>query len=134
MKRKPVKVTAYTHPPLSPSIQEPDTAPGPYYVSVKDGGRSAFLSGPYETHPEALALVDRARAICQELDPRSAFYAFGTCRMKDGSRPPAVLQTWGYDLALTERTEEPESSKNQERPGGKRRAGTRVPWKRKPGV
>jgi hypothetical protein len=104
-KRKPVEITAYTHPPLVSSEQEPDTQPGPYYVSVKDGSRAAFLSGPYETHEEALALVDRARAICNEHDYRSAFYSFGTCRMKDGSRPPAYLQSLGYDLALTNKKE-----------------------------
>lgn len=80
--------------------QIPDTQPGPYYVSVIDGSRYALISGPYDTHAEALALVEKAKSIATSLDPRSCFAAFGTARTKDGYNHPGVLQRWGYSLQL----------------------------------
>jgi hypothetical protein len=80
--------------------QQPDTQPGPYYVSAIDGSKWALVSGPYETHQEALDLVDKARRIAVSLDPRAHFAGFGTARIKDGSTPPGVLQRWGYSLQL----------------------------------
>ena len=80
--------------------QQPDTSPGPYYVSVQDGSRSSLLSGPYNTHQEALDLVDKANDIACQFDPRAHFYAFGTARIKDGSSPQGVLQKFGYNLKL----------------------------------
>ena len=80
----------------------PDTAPGPYYISVmKDGGDWRMVSGPYDKHADALALVDKARGICQDMDPRAHWYAFGTVRIKDDTcTDPGVLQRSGYNLAL----------------------------------
>jgi acetyl-CoA acetyltransferase len=49
-----------------------------YYVSVIDGPRKGLLVGPLNTHDEALALVNAARDKANDLDPRAAFYAFGT--------------------------------------------------------
>jgi hypothetical protein len=49
-----------------------------YYVSVIDGPRKGLLIGPLNSHAEALALVSAARNKANELDPRAAFYAFGT--------------------------------------------------------
>lgn len=61
--------------------QAPDPRPGYYYVSVLDGPRSARLRGPFvDDHAGALAAVDDARRALDRIDPRSAFYAFGTCR------------------------------------------------------
>jgi hypothetical protein len=82
---------------------QPDTQPGPYYVSAIDGPKSALVSGPYADHATALALVDRARDIASDNDPRAWFAAFGTVRMKPEVNQPGVLQTWGYNLELTER-------------------------------
>jgi hypothetical protein len=79
----------------------PDSKPGPYYVSVVDAGRYALVSGPYEQHAEALEKVDPARRICAELNPRTVFYAFGTCRLEEPANAPrGKLQEWGYDLNL----------------------------------
>lgn len=62
--------------------QQPDSKPGMYYVTVIDGARVGRLLGPFENdHAGALAMVDKVRDKAQELDPRAAFYAFGTCRV-----------------------------------------------------
>ena len=49
-----------------------------FYVSVIDGKRRALLAGPYDTHAEALALVEQVRRKAYDIDPKSHFYAFGT--------------------------------------------------------
>lgn len=50
-----------------------------YYVSVMDGGRKGFLLGPYSSHEEALANVERGCKLANEADDRAWFYAYGTC-------------------------------------------------------
>ena len=66
-----------------------------YYVSAKDAGSHWLMAGPYRTHAEALADVDRARNIADEHDGRAWFYAWGTCRMKDGTDRPGNLNKAG---------------------------------------
>ena len=74
--------------------QTPDTKPGPYYVTVADGGRVGRLVGPFiDDHAGALALVDAARRKAEDLDPRAVFYAFGTCRV-DAPQGPGVLNKY----------------------------------------
>lgn len=85
------------------STQAPDTAPGPYYVSAVDGSHKVLASGPYQTHAEALALVDRALHLADQHDGRAWFAAWGTVRMQPNYTSPGVLQKWGYNLELTER-------------------------------
>lgn len=83
------------------AAQMPDTAPGPYYVSVmKDGGAWRMVSGPYPLHATALGLVDKARRICEEMDYRAVWYAFGTVRVEGTCTDPGILQKSGYNLAL----------------------------------
>jgi hypothetical protein len=53
---------------------------GGYYVSVVNGLFYGLLLGPYDTHAEALANVDRGRSLADAADPRSHWYAFGTAR------------------------------------------------------
>jgi hypothetical protein len=58
---------------------EPDTRPGWYYVTIRDGPRHGLLAGPFEDdHPAALALVDQIRAVAQTVNTRAGFAAFGT--------------------------------------------------------
>ena len=57
-----------------------------YYVSVIDGPQYALLAGPFKTHKEALNMVDTAKKKRQELDRKSVFYAFGTCKVENGHR------------------------------------------------
>jgi hypothetical protein len=62
--------------------QQPDSKPGNYYVSVADAGRIGLLLGPFQNdHAGALAMVDQARVKAEQLDPRAAFYSFGTVRV-----------------------------------------------------
>lgn len=59
---------------------EPDTRPGFYYVTIRDGPRHGLLAGPFkDNHPAALAMVPKVRQLARELAPnQSAFAAFGT--------------------------------------------------------
>jgi len=72
--------------------QAPDTKPGAYYVTVKDGARYGRLLGPFvNDHAAALAWVDRAREVAEKQDPRAAFYTFGTARWEPGTTVAGVL-------------------------------------------
>lgn len=74
-------------------MQQADTKPGPYYVSVRrDDGQYRLLSGPFPKHEEALAKVDAAMRIAMDLDPRACWYLFGTCRIEDPAfAEPGIL-------------------------------------------
>lgn len=75
-------IAAYTHPPLRASTQEPDTKPGDYYVSVRDGSRTALALGPFrDDHASALVRVDDVRRHVQERSPDAHWWSFGTCRL-----------------------------------------------------
>jgi hypothetical protein len=76
--------------------QAPDSKPGNYYVSCVDGQHVGRLVGPFlNDHSGALAMVDKARDKAQELDPRAAFYAFGTIRVDlDVPPKPGVLNSY----------------------------------------
>ena len=78
---------------------EPDTQPGEYYVTVIDGDRYARLLGPFtDNHSGALAMVDAVREKAYELDPKSHWYCFGTCRLPNDSaavRPGKLNSLFG---------------------------------------
>lgn len=61
----------------------PDSKPGAYFVSVVRGdGDWRPILGPFlNDHAKALGLVDAARKKAEELDPRAAWYGFGTVRV-----------------------------------------------------
>lgn len=70
-------------------MQPVDSKPGMYYVTVIDGARVGRLLGPFKNdHAAALSMVDKVRAKAEELDPRAAFYAFGTCRIPGDDTVP----------------------------------------------
>ena len=73
--------------------QTPDTKPGNYYVSVRrDNGDFRCLVGPFrDDHSAALALVDPARKIAQDVDPKAAWYSFGTVRTEYSYDKPGIL-------------------------------------------
>ena len=53
-----------------------------YYVSVvRSAKQRGLLAGPFRTHDEALAHVDRAKTLACEIDPWCDFDAFGTCSL-----------------------------------------------------
>jgi hypothetical protein len=53
-----------------------------FYVTVQDAGKTGFLAGPFKNHEYALQWVDKTRKIAEEIDPRAAFYSFGTSSQK----------------------------------------------------
>lgn len=65
--------------------------PRKFYVSAIDGPRHSFLAGPFDTHEEALGLVDTARQKANEIDPKAWFYAYGTARAPEGYDKPGIL-------------------------------------------
>lgn len=64
---------------------------GGYFVTVLDGTRVGWLLGPYDTHEDALANVERGNALASAADARAHWYAFGTARVKGGRLPSAVF-------------------------------------------
>ena len=52
-----------------------------YYVSVKDGQRSGLLAGPFDTHQQALDMVEAAKQEAYKNDFFSCFYTFGTAKL-----------------------------------------------------
>lgn len=74
---------------MSSSAVAPDPRPGFYYVSVVLGSNDyRLLRGPFvNDHAAALAAVDAARYRAYDLDPRAAWYAYGTCRLEEDAGP-----------------------------------------------
>jgi len=60
-----------------------------FYVTVRDAGRTGFLLGPYDTHPDALQEVDRGRRLAIAANDRAWFYAYGTASVTRA----AIIQT-----------------------------------------
>ena len=62
-----------------------------YYVSVVRASDYRLLAGPFPTHQEALAWVDRAKAVAATLDPKAHWYGYGTVAMAPGYQKPGML-------------------------------------------
>ena len=85
------KIESYVHRDQE-TAQEPDDKPGNYYVSVVDGKRFALLLGPFPNdHRGALTRIGLVRQKAAEVDPRAAFYGFGTCRVSEDYTKPGKL-------------------------------------------
>lgn len=69
-----------------------------YYVTCKRDARVAWLSGPYDDHADALAMVEDVRRWANQADRWTEFDAFGTARITGApiGRPLA------YDRAVME--------------------------------
>ena len=75
--------------------QQPDDKPGDYFVSAIDGDRRALVSGPYiNDHAAALADVAECRALTEQVDRKTVFAAFGTCRLPLESGRIGFLQRY----------------------------------------
>lgn len=61
-----------------------------FYVTARSGKSAAFLLGPYATHDEALANVDRAKARAIEVYANAEFVGYGTA--KATSKPGRELR------------------------------------------
>ncbi len=64
---------------------------GGYYVSAIDAGTTYLMAGPYNTHEAALADVDKALRIADDIDGRAWFMGWGTIRMRNDYRIPGKL-------------------------------------------
>lgn len=63
-----------------------------FYVTIAREGRGVSkLAGPFDTHDEAKANVERAREEAYKVDPRSHFDAFGTSGVEADEHKPGVL-------------------------------------------
>jgi hypothetical protein len=60
-----------------------------YYVTIaRNDGEYRLLAGPYATHEEALANVQKAKNIAIEVDRATAIWcAYGTAKVRDYSEP-----------------------------------------------
>ena len=63
----------------------PESCPanGAYYVSCTDADKLWLMAGPYQTHAEALAQVDKALHIADSKDGRAWFMGWGTVNVAE---------------------------------------------------
>lgn len=73
-------------PSSDPTIAQPGEG---FYVTLRRGGRTAFLAGPFDTHAEALNIEQRTRDEACKADRDAHFDTIGTARVH--SRRPGVL-------------------------------------------
>ena len=69
--------------------------PGNYYVSVVDGDQFGLLLGPFANHADALARVDDCREKAHEVNSKSVFYGFGTCKTGGDYTLPGLFNKLG---------------------------------------
>jgi len=63
-----------------------------YYVTLKDGERTAWLLGPFSDHERAKAAVKEAADKAEDIDPRAYWYAHGTSSIDtEKTLPPGKL-------------------------------------------
>lgn len=60
--------------------QKPDSRPGSYFVSAIDGANTYLMAGPYDSHVDALADVQKASDIAYQYDERAHWMLWGTVR------------------------------------------------------
>jgi hypothetical protein len=62
-----------------------------FYVTMRDGSRTSWLLGPFNSEPEARELLPAARKQAIDLDPYNHFHAFGTASIEipSGCHAPA---------------------------------------------
>ena len=58
-----------------------------WYVVAANGPHYNLLAGPYQTHGEALAMLDKVRRVAYRISPMTVFYTFSTCRVVGCSKP-----------------------------------------------
>jgi hypothetical protein len=73
--------------------QQPDSAAGNYYVSMRrDDGQTRLLRGPFRNdHAATLAAVSDASSQAERLDPKAVWYCYGTVRMAETYAEPGIL-------------------------------------------
>lgn len=63
-----------------------------FFVSVKDGDRTGFLLGPYETLEAAEANKQRGRTLAEGADTHAVFYSYG---VSSASKTVAIRTVFG---------------------------------------
>ena len=56
-----------------------------FYVTVLDHDRTGFLLGPFISHADALANVERGRKLAESVNDRAIWYAYGTASAPHGT-------------------------------------------------
>lgn len=64
-----------------------------FYVSIFRGKQFRLIAGPYPTEPDARARLTEMRLRANELDPRTSFDFFGTCRVQQTEPLPNGILT-----------------------------------------
>jgi hypothetical protein len=80
--------------PLPCGCNKPHEPNASFFVScIEDEGkrRNSFLLGPYTTHAEALANVERGRDLAVRNDPKAYWYSFGTCAIVEPTGTKGVF-------------------------------------------
>lgn len=64
-----------------------------FYTTVLRGQKVGYLLGPFADEPTARAAISAARRLAEQIDPRTIFDAFGTCKIEitSGELPRGVL-------------------------------------------
>lgn len=79
---KSKELASYVHTQGDSSQDEPREIDASFFVTcIEDEGkrREGFLLGPYATHAEALANVDRGAKLACAAHAKAHWYSFGTC-------------------------------------------------------
>lgn len=63
-----------------------------FYVTMRQGERTAFLAGPYAAHEDAVKAVCSARRLAIHIDGWAHFYSFGTASLD----PPARMGVFNH--------------------------------------
>lgn len=73
--------------------EAPTDRPGRlFYVTARDGRRTAALLGPFVSHMTALERVPRGRRLAEErFGDQAAFASFGTASLPRSRRPRVVF-------------------------------------------
>lgn len=58
-----------------------------FFVTAREGKEYFVMSGPYETHQEALDAVSMARDTASDIDGRAWFMAWGTAHIPGRTQP-----------------------------------------------
>lgn len=70
--------------------QDAEIPPGDFYVTCRDGRKTAFLLGPYD-YIKARDNVKRGLELATDADWRAWFYEFGISRLPIGTRCRTVF-------------------------------------------
>jgi len=74
-----------------------------FYCTVRDGNRTGFLLGPFNTLKEAEGSVPLARRLARKVNAWSDFYGFGVSSLPADIEPRVVFDLDSVAMIKTER-------------------------------